>query len=552
MKKFFTIGLLISMLYGCGGKNQIPCLVPVQPCKAANYWCTWYWQNYLINKGQEVTNPDPVEVYSNHAAREQMNEETIFGENGMAKVILPESRGDYYFLIDHGWQDKHIKPDTFFTLVLDTLDFPRYAHREPKERIKQMNEDIKALGWRGLGLWVRGNISQEQAMKFVLWSKYAGIEYWKIDGGDIQYYYCYHAKQEVYPELQLEYVTGSGGPLNTKWDTPNLKYYASVYEPITKHAEDPNTSFNYASRALETLKNSDVFRTYDAVPLLVSTVTLQRIHDILKQTAGNPEYIAHLNIQDDCNIAAALGLLVAVKRHPMNTPRLFEGKDYHLQIAGDRHVDKRLNEMGRFVRWQRIAPPMPAGYGYYLASDKYLLDSIKFNIGDTWKKDTWGKMVRQSAPAIMSRNIALPVVKADGEPPYVMAAKFPNGAVGISTEGRVIVGNSWYHPRADIVLSEIQTGRPIGIFGHYKSLTLVLDKPLPGRTMIIAQDLLADKATEITRKVEIINNTIKIPGELIDKLGTSAGTEGDISVPGLVLRIDCDKKNINEDECFSR
>jgi hypothetical protein len=64
---------------------------------------------------------------------------------------------------------------------LDTLDFPKYAHLDAKDRIKQMNKDIRALGWRELGLWVRGDPTREDALKLVKWSKYASITYWKID-----------------------------------------------------------------------------------------------------------------------------------------------------------------------------------------------------------------------------------------------------------------------------------------------------------------------------------------------------------------------------------
>ncbi len=528
MKQLILAILLIFILSGCGVKKDIPNLVPNEAGLAPNYWCTWYWQNYLILKGQEVSNPDPATVYTNSAARDELNEETVFGEAGMATIMLPNTRSDYYFLIDHGWQDKHIEKETFFTLIMDTLDFPGYAHLEARDRIKQMNLDIKALGWRGLGLWVRGNPPADEMRKFLEWSKYAGIEYWKIDGGDTEHYYAIQIKEEIYPELVLEHVTGAG-PLTPMWNTAGLSYYPSGYNPKQNEAR--------SKKALEILKNTDVFRTYDAAPLLVSTTTMQRIHDILSLTAGNMEYRATLNIQDDCNIAAALGLLVAVKRHPMKTPRIYEGKDYHLQISGDRHVDKRLNEMDRLVLWQRIAPPMPAGYGTYQASDNYLIDSIEFHESDTWLKATYSKMVRQSAPAIMTRNIALPEVSSKGLAPYVMASKFPNGAVAITTEGRVMPGHSWFHPRADITLKELETDKPIGIFGHYESLLLVFEQDIPEGILIYAQDLLAKQAIDITEDVEIKRNSIMVPGKLIDKIGTSAGSNGDISVPGMVLKI---------------
>ncbi len=148
--RYIQIAICLALLsFGCGKEEPItiPSLVPEKPGDAPNYWCTWYWQNYLIRKGQPVTNPDPKTVYSNPAARDQLNENTVFGEDGMARIMLPKTRSDYYFLIDHGWQDKRIKENTFFTGIMDTLDFPRYARLSPRDRIKRMNEDLKALGW---------------------------------------------------------------------------------------------------------------------------------------------------------------------------------------------------------------------------------------------------------------------------------------------------------------------------------------------------------------------------------------------------------------------
>lgn len=540
MTKTITSVFLTFILIGCTVNEQTQNLIPNEVSKAPNYWCTWYWQNYLILKGQKVTNPDAGTIYTNKAAREGMNEKNIFGKQGMAVVMLPKTRSDYYFVVDHGWQDKSIPENTFFSLIMDTLDFPRYAHLGLKERINQMNIDIKALGWKGLGLWVRGNPSEEEMRKFIEWSKYAGIEYWKIDGGDIKYYYASEIKNQIYPELTLEHITGAG-PINPKWDISGLSLYPSVYnieEAVSQKLDASlNTATEKVEKSLDVIKNTDVFRTYDAAPLLVSTTTMQRIHDILVQTAGHVEYKALLNIQDDPNIAAALGLVVAVKRHPMNTPRMYKGKDFHLQISGNRHVDKRLNEMDRFVLWQRIAPPMPAGFGTYQFSKHNLIDSIVFQENDTWFKPSHGKMVRQSAPAILARNIALPEVKYKELAPYVMASKFPNGAIAIATEGRVTPSQSWIHPKADIVLKEVKVNKPIGIFGYYESLTLELEQNLSQEITIYAQDLLSKKAIDITKKIAIYENSIKIPGELIDKIGMMENDTLDVSVPGMVIKI---------------
>lgn len=508
------------------GRKEAHNLVPEKAGPAPNYWCTWYWQNYLIKKGQEVRDPDAGTVYSNPAARDQLTEETTFGEEGMAVIMLPRTRSDYYFLIDHGWQDKSIEEQTFFTGILDTLDFPRYAGLEPRERLKQMNLDIQALGWRGLALWFRGNPGRAHMQMLVEWSRYAGIEYWKIDGGDTEHFYATQLKADIYPQLRLEHISGAG-PVNPKWQEAGLDQYPSVY--VNDEAKK--------QASLNIIKNTDVFRTYDAAPLLVSTTSMQRVHDLLELTAGKPEYRALLNIQDDCNVAAALGLVVAVKRHPMNTPRLYAGQDFHLQIAGDRHVDRRLNEMDRLARWQRIAPPMPAGYGDYRHSEDYLIDSIVFEVNHTWFRPTHGEMVRQSAPALMARNIALPEVFIGGISPYVMASKFPNGAIAIATEGRVRPEQSWIEPLADVSLEEVTANTPIGIFGYYKSLTLKLGGELPGKVSVLAQDLLSTSAMDITDRVKIKKKEIWIPGQLIEEIGTMENDEEDISAPGLVMKI---------------
>jgi len=67
---------LVFFLAGCAQEQQAPNLVPNETSKAPNYWCTWYWQNYLIKAGEGVTNPDPQTVYTNSASRESLNEHT--------------------------------------------------------------------------------------------------------------------------------------------------------------------------------------------------------------------------------------------------------------------------------------------------------------------------------------------------------------------------------------------------------------------------------------------------------------------------------------------
>jgi len=518
---------LTACAMGAGGPN----LVPEEPAAAANYWCTWYAQNYWIQRGGEVTDLAGI---NNPNAREELNYETVFNEKeGWATTYLPRGRSDFFFLIDHGWQTKVKEERTvpgaapFFSLQIDPRDFARYAGLRPQESLRRFNEAIKRLGWRGLGIWVRGNVPAEAARTFVEWSKHAGIEYWKIDGGGTQHFHSFKVKQEIYPELQLEYITGSNGPLNPKWDKPDLKAYPSVYD----------AGGAKQTAMLRVLQNTDTFRTYDAAPILVSTTTMRRTHDILKQTQNNPKYRGILNLQDDPQVAAGLGCLISSKRHPNYMERTYHGQDLHHQIRGKRMIQERMNEIERFGRWQRIAPAFAAGAGSYAAADVDLIDCYRHTESDTWFKACWGKMVYQSAPAVMARNMPLPSVEIQGDPPYVMASTYPNGPVGIATEGRVKSDDQWYHPRAKITVQIRDITQPVGIFGHYETLTLRFPEPLEGVKTVWAQDLLATEATDIEPQVTIEGRDIVIPGDVIDKVGTSAGDKGDISVPGLVLQI---------------
>ncbi|MDR2775823.1 MAG: hypothetical protein LBC19_14020 [Tannerella sp.] len=509
---------------------QTPNLVPGHVSRSPNYWCTWYAQNYWVQRGGEITDFNKI---TNSAAREELTHDHIFNErDGWAVRYLPRGRNDWFFLIDHGWQTKDEKEripgaEPFFSLQIDVRDFHPYGNIEPQESLRLFNEEIRNSGWRGLGIWVRGNVSAENAEKFVKWSKYAGIKYWKIDGGDTQDFHAFKAKEQYFPELTLEYVTGAGGNINPDWDISDKKEYPSVYD-IGGVAQE---------FMLQVLQHSDVFRTYDASPILMTTTTLRRTHDILKQTKNNPAYRSILNLQDDCNVAAGLGCLVASKRHPNFGERLYKGKDLHHQLSGKRHMQNRMNEPERFGRWSRIAPAFAAGNGDYLYSTEELIDYYPYTEYDTWATATYGKVVYQSAPAVMARNMPLPKVEVEGEAPYVMATTYPNGPVCIATEGRVRPENQWFYPKAIVTVQVKDVTRPIGIFGYYDMLIIEFAQSVEEIKYLWAQDLLAESSADIKELVKITGNVLMIPGMVIEKTGTSAGDPGDQSVPGLVIQL---------------
>jgi hypothetical protein len=534
--KLVILSFLILGLFACKKQSEtLIKLVPSKPAVSPNYWCTWYAQNYWVQRGGEITDLNKI---TNPAAREELTYSHLFNQkDGWVTYYLPRGRSDWYFLIDHGWQTKEQSERTvpgaipFFSLQIDPRDFPEYGDAEPKESLRLFNEEIISSGWRGLGIWTRGTVDSITAHTFVEWSKYAGIEYWKIDGGGIENFWSFKIKEKIFPELNLEYVIPAGN-LNPDWDIPGKKEYPSVYDNGAEKQED----------MLCVLQYSDVFRTYDASPLLMTVTTLRRTHDILKQTQNQSKYRSILNLQDDCNAAAALGCLVASKRHPNYMERTLKEKDLHHQLSGKRHMQGRMNEPERFGRWQRIAPAFPAGTGTYFSSEKELIDYCEFTKWDTWNKATYEKMVYQSAPAIMSRNMPLPKVEIEGEPPYVMASTYPNGAVCLATEGRVRPEDSWFHPRAKVTIQVKDSTQLIGIFGHYSELVIEFPEII-NPEKIWAQDLLSETAIDIKFKVEIEGNILSIPGDLIYEIGTSAGDEGDLSVPGMVLKL----KNKNDE-----
>jgi hypothetical protein len=171
-----------------------------------------------------------------------------------------------------------------------------------------------------------------------------------------------------------------------------------------------------------------------------------------------------------------------------------------------------------------------------------LTDTWCFRAREGWATKTPGKWATNSAPARITRGgLPLPTVQvAAGEPPFVIASRNPNGAVTIATLGRTIctspTDRKYWTPLADITLGIGKLTGPIGIFGHYKSLTLVFDSPVTDRT-ILAQDILDQQAKDITAQVAIHANTLMLPGNLIGQIGLEAASQGDKSDPGLVISI---------------
>jgi hypothetical protein len=169
-------------------------------------------------------------------------------------------------------------------------------------------------------------------------------------------------------------------------------------------------------------------------------------------------------------------------------------------------------------------------------SDEILTDTWLFEEGQTWQSELIGATVRQGAPACIARNVRLPDVKANGDKPFVLATRFPNGAVAIAAQERTQIGKAWYMPDCEVTLSVSDAPGPFGIFGYFGALTLISDRPLQGRR-ILAQDLAGDEAFDISSEVQVREKSLYLPGKVIRQVGLHNATAGDISAPGLVIAI---------------
>ena len=67
-------------------------------------------------------------------------------------------------------------------------------------------------------------------------------------------------------------------------------------------------------------------------------------------------------------------------------------------------------------------------------------------------------------------------------------------------------------------------------------LTLVYDGDVSDKK-VFAQDLAADTAEEITDVCAVSGREITVSGDVLDRIGTSANTDGDNSAPGLVITL---------------
>ena len=500
MKNFLCSGIifLISILDLCSQANNS--IIPNQPSKASDYFCTWNIQGFVSN------------YESAEKSRMEMIESNMFGDGTYQNWLnfYPSIQKDLLFVMDDSWDipisEKNVDGASYGLVELNEERFPSYRG-DPATRLKKLVDAVKSEGWKGLGGWIcaqeapiAGDVdSKEYWIERLKDAHEAGFKYWKVDWGK---------------------------------NSHNLEWRKTMTN--LGHIYAPNLIIEHAFNELP-IKFSDVYRTYDVENVIAQPVTIKRISDLLKYKPQNNAN-GIINCEDEPYIAAGLGCAIGIMRHPFSGKLPNHKNDFTFPPVG-RDIKHRLDEVIRGVRWHRIAIPFGVG------SNNYSIDSLVLK--DYWvlgERETWneihkpGDTLKAEAPARISRELPMArIINPSANSPFILSSKYPNGAIAIVTVGRGI-DHEYIMKLVNVEQKIGSLDNPIGIFGNYNSLTLILPKKVKAKDYIVlAQDLAGDKPFVITNDIRFKKNKILIPGDIIRRVGLSAASIGDISEPGLVL-----------------
>ena len=469
-----------------------------------NYWCTWSAQWALSIGRLSEAGKKAGYFEGNNNARICICEETVFGEDGFA-YQFPDVRGDLFLLMDDGWdvpfEGCASFPISAFGSVIPSSDrFPSFPGT-PAERLKGINDKLRDIGWRGLGLWISPTMTgKEQDFQYehhreqheeywkerVLWCKEAGVRYWKVDWGsfghgDIVEYRRMISRigKAYFPELIIEQTTCS-----------------APYNGIPEEGKTRYTDYDFTiSLAKQVVEFCDVYRTYDVTDdMLSDTTTLDRLSWFLSFAP------CVMSCEDALYTGAVLGCALGVMRSHY-------GKDYL-------RMNRKLDEVNASVKWQRFAPSFAGGK--LNVSDDLLGDTMYFGPRDTWNDVIRNREVTQQAPAVMARNTPLPVVKREEKMPFVIASMNPTGAYSLAAIKR---REFLFDTQAPTVACTVGEASRIGIFGDFKEITLYFDRP---PVKMYAQSLVRGEEKPLDIHTYLLESVVKIPQTLLESMNTVA------------------------------
>lgn len=491
-------------------------LIPDKSPATGSYWCTWDTQWNVLKERLPAGSPIPT--------RDAMNEEFLFSPEGVLNSF-EGMRGDMIVVLDDGWDVPYGAADSrlFGSLAADPERFPS-LHGTPAERLRQLSDRVRALGYRGLGLWVPAQLptlvdgkelsltmDEERAgwEERARWCHEAGVMYWKVDWGR-------GAADGNYRRMMTECV---------RKYAPALKIeHALVRQPLFEPEKPEQEMHAWREKYLrEVLPVSDYLRTYDVAPEFRYASTLHRAAFCLRAAAEMSGECAVLNVEDTALIGAALGCSLGVMRHPREERMQKLTYDY-----------RPLSETLCALRWQRMAPPFAANRGKTLISEETLRDEWHYPVRDASLWPCVSDVTEMhSAPAGIARNLPLPEVRAEGERPFVAASVHPEtGALCVAAIPRTLPGALERTPSAEIRVRETQIDAPVGLFGRFARMTVEFDRSVEGRR-VWAQSLAGDAAENVTGEVELRGNTLSIAGATAARVAGAAENE----LPAIVLKL---------------
>ena len=494
-------------------------LIPEKTTFTGSYYCTWDAQCDAMHT--------QVPAQEGFSSRDAMNEAFLFGENGLLRSF-DGVRGDLIAVLDDGWDVPYGATDRrlFGSLEADAERFPSLRGLSPAGRLKALSEQVRALGYRGLGLWVptqtpsfvsgkEVSLTPEQERSYweerARWCDDAGVIYWKADWGA-------HQGDAEYCRMMTECVRACAPGMMIE--------HGLVGRPLLESAENGCAVPEEVSAYLrQVLPACDFMRTYDVVHELKYASTVDRAAVCLAAAQGIEGRCAVLNIEDTALIGAALGCAVGVMRHAL------ERKRKYLPLP-----PRPVSDSVCALRWQRIAPPFPANSGDLQVSAERLRDvwHCPKRAAHLWPKLPEGDHY-VTAPAAIARNMPLPEVTATGEKPYVLCSVHPDTrALCVAVTPRTFGSRIDVTPPAAIRLKGRDTDAPIGVFGRFETLSVDFDSPTEG-CRVYAQGLNSDTARDVTPLVSLSGNRLTLPGGLTAELGAD-DTDAN-AIPAAVLRL---------------
>lgn len=480
-----------------------------------DYWSTWATQ------GATAARHDRTQ-------RDQIDWALMAGPEGWLHDIDADIRGGMLVVLDDGWDiPRGMEPQAgrraLGSVIPDPGRFP-LGGSEAIDRLSAIANGISALGYAGTGLWIAAQASGESPhapmpaaeqeaywSERLDWSQKAGIRYWKIDWGvhwnDAAFRRMItRLARCIAPDLIIEHSVVMAA-LND-WNT-------SPVQP-----DDARGTGRFGGEHAELLKglvgHADVIRTYDASGTHAAAVTFDRVASLLGVEAGGRQ--THVNVEGKPHLAAGLGMCAGLMMHPRHWR---SGR----QPAWD--------SMRRYLNWRTRVSPLALGCPAHVSETVLWSESRESRtVMDEGSPEEVFVPVRQGAPATITRNMAPPRVEALGPEgmPFVAATRHACGSIAVAVLERHIPDHGEVTPSVRISLDlEGGTG-PIAVFGRVGELRL---RTHSGGMQ--ARDLLGGGGFRVPADFRRHDGTVVLDGAWLAAIGTSAGTPGDPSAPGLIL-----------------